>query len=50
MLMNTFWQVFCLIAGLGAAVVSPFVVMKAFGKSRERAEKFMYRLMAFVLV
>ncbi len=48
--MNTFWQVFCLIAGLGAAVVSPFVVMKAFGKSRERAEKFMYRLMAFVLV
>lgn len=48
--MNTFWQVFCLIAGLGAAVISPFVVMKAFGKSRERAEKFMYRLMAFVLV
>lgn len=50
MLMNTFWQVFCLVVGLGAAVVSPFVVMKTFGKSRERAEKFMYRLMVFVLV
>ena len=48
--MNTFWQVFCLVVGLGAAVVSPFAVMKTFGKSRERAEKFMYRLMAFVLV
>lgn len=48
--MNTFWQAFCLVVGLGALVISPFVVIKTFGKSRERAEKFMYRLMIFLLV
>lgn len=48
--MNTFWRVFCLIVGGVLLVGTPIVVLKVFDNKREKAEKFMYRLMTFVLV
>lgn len=50
MMYNLFWQISCLVVGLGLFVGTPFVVLKNFSNNREKAEKFMYYLMVFVLV
>lgn len=50
MWMNDFWKYSCIIVGLALVIGTPIAVLKGFDNRREAAEKFMYRLMTFVLV
>ena len=48
--MNDFWKYSCIIVGLALVILTPVFVLKRFDNRREEAERFMYKLMTFVLV